>query len=76
MKLTSRLIVPVMDDDLPMDTGQDAFYFTRARWPTRATTCTPRTTRCIPIASWRSPSPSAVRAPIEVISWGMEFAGE
>jgi hypothetical protein len=28
MKLTSRLIVPVMDDALPMDTGQDAFYFT------------------------------------------------
>jgi hypothetical protein len=28
MKLTSRLIVPVMDDALPMGTGQDVFYFT------------------------------------------------
>ena len=28
MKLTSRRIVPGMDDDLPMDTSQDVFYFT------------------------------------------------
>jgi hypothetical protein len=64
MKLTSWRIVPGWTTTSRWTPAGTSSTSTRAHWLTRATTCTPRTTRCIRTASWRSPSPSAVRAPI------------